>query len=82
MAIDGGLFVGRTQDGGESWEQLREGLPQQDAHDVVYRHALDVSENRLAFGTTTGNVYVSSNRGDSWQCVGNNFPPVYSVRFA
>jgi hypothetical protein len=82
MAIDGGLFVGRTQDGGENWEQLREGLPQQDAHDVIYRHALDVSENRLAFGTTTGNVYVSSNRGESWQCVGNNFPPVYSVRFA
>jgi hypothetical protein len=82
MAIDAGLFVGRTQDGGETWEQLREGLPQQDAHDVVYRHALDVSENRLAFGTTTGNVYVSSNRGESWQSVGNNFPPVYSVRFA
>lgn len=82
MAIDGGLFVARTRDGGESWEQLREGLPQENAYDVVYRHALDNSGDALAFGSTTGNLYVSENRGDSWQTVGNNFPPIYSVRFA
>jgi photosystem II stability/assembly factor-like uncharacterized protein len=81
MAIDGGLFVARTRDGGQSWEQLREGLPQAHAYDVVYRHALGISGERLAFGSTTGNLYVSENRGDSWQCVGNNFPPIYSVRF-
>lgn len=81
MTIDGGLFVGRTQDGGQSWEQLREGLPQEGAYDVVYRHALDNSEDRLAFGSTTGNLYVSEDRGQSWVTVGNNFPPIYSVRF-
>lgn len=82
MAIDGGLFVARTQDGGESWEQLREGLPQENAYDVVYRHALGLSGDTLAFGSTTGNLYVSENRGDSWQTVANNLPPIYSVRFA
>jgi photosystem II stability/assembly factor-like uncharacterized protein len=40
MALGGGLFVARTDDGGQSWRQLREGLPQNNAHDVVYRHAL------------------------------------------
>ena len=82
MTIDGGLFVARTQDGGATWEQLREGLPQDHAYDVVYRHALDFQSDRLAFGSTTGNLYVSEDRGESWQTVANNLPPIYSVRFA
>lgn len=81
MAIDGGLFVGRTQDGGETWEALREGLPQENAYDVVYRHALGIGGDCLAFGSTTGNLYVSEDRGESWHTVANNLPPVYSVRF-
>jgi hypothetical protein len=81
MAIDGGLFVARTEDGGETWRQLREGLPQENAYDVVYRHALCASAGRLAFGSTTGNLYVSEDRGESWQTVANNLPPIYSVRF-
>jgi photosystem II stability/assembly factor-like uncharacterized protein len=81
MAIDGALFVARTRDSGESWERLREGLPQENAYDVVLRHALGNVGDLLAFGTTTGNLYVSENRGDSWRCVANNLPPIYSVRF-
>jgi photosystem II stability/assembly factor-like uncharacterized protein len=81
MTIDGGLFVAHTHDGGENWEQLRQGLPQENAFDVVYRHALDNSGDRLAFGSTTGNLYVSENRGESWSVVANNLPPIYSVRF-
>lgn len=82
MAIDGGLFVARTEDGGQSWTQLREGLPQEGAYDVVYRHALHNKGDLLAFGSTTGNLYLSEDRGESWQTVANNLPPVYSVRFA
>jgi photosystem II stability/assembly factor-like uncharacterized protein len=82
MAVEGALCVGRTQDGGKSWELLREGLPQDSAYDVVYRHALDAAGNRLAFGSTTGNLYVSEDRGESWHSLGHNFPPIYSVRFA
>lgn len=81
MAIEGGLFVARTRDGGASWEPLRKGLPQQNAYDVVYRHALATSGDFVAFGSTTGNLYVSEDRGDSWLTVGNNLPPIYSVRF-
>ncbi len=82
MTIDGSLFVARTNDGGETWVELREGLPQECAYDVVYRHALHNAGDTLAFGSTTGNLYVSEDRGDHWQCVANNLPPVYSVRFA
>lgn len=81
ITIDGSLFVARTTDGGQTWQQLREGLPQEHAYDVVYRHALDNSGDHLAFGSTTGNLYVSEDRGDSWQTAANNLPPIYSVRF-
>ncbi len=81
MAIGGALFVARTEDGGESWTELREGLPQEAAYDVVYRHALGVSGELLSFGSTTGNLYVSENRGNSWHSVAHNLPPIYSVRW-
>jgi photosystem II stability/assembly factor-like uncharacterized protein len=82
MAIDGKLFVARTRDGGQTWQELRRGLPQQHAYDVVYRHALDNRGQCLAFGSTTGNLYLSEDAGDTWQTVANNLPPIYSVRFA
>jgi photosystem II stability/assembly factor-like uncharacterized protein len=82
IAVDQALCVCRTEDGGQSWQELRNGLPQANAYDVVFRHALDIKGDRLAFGTTTGNLYMSDDRGDSWRSLGSNFPPVYSVRFA
>lgn len=81
-AVEKSLFVSRTEDGGQTWQTMRRGLPQQNCYDLVYRHALDVRGQALAFGTTTGNLFVSDDRGDSWDCVGNYFPPIYSVRFA
>lgn len=81
MALAGGLCVARTADGGQSWQVSRSGFPQENAYDIVLRHGLDVAGDRLCFGSTTGNVYLSEDRGDTWQCLGNNFPPVYSVRF-
>lgn len=81
MAVGGGIFVARTDDGGETWKTFTEGLPQEHAYDVVYRHALDARADRVCFGTTTGNVYISEDRGESWRVVGHNLPPVHSVRF-
>ncbi|HZU96449.1 MAG TPA: glycosyl hydrolase [Planctomycetota bacterium] len=81
-AKDGALCVARTDDGGKSWSVLRRGLPQENAFDVTYRHALDCRGDTVAFGTTTGNLYVSDDRGERWKCVGSNFPPIMSVRFA
>lgn len=82
MAVDGILRVCRTTDGGRSWQDQREGLPGSLAYDVVFRHALAQSGDALAFGSTTGNVFHSDNRGDSWERVGSHLPPIYSVRLA
>ncbi len=80
-AVQRGLVVCRSDDGGATWIELRNGLPQENVYDLTFRHALDVSGSRLVFGTTNGNLYASEDGGESWETVGNHFPPVYSVRF-
>lgn len=83
IPVDGRVVVARTRDGGKTSEVLRNGLPQEHAYDITFRHALDVGGRgqSLAFGTTTGSLWVSDDQGDSWQCVSNHLPPVYAVRF-
>ncbi len=79
----GKLVVTRTRDGGKTFDILRDGLPQDHAYDVIYRHALDIDATgeRLAMGSTTGGVWVTENGGESWSCVSQSLPPVYAVRF-
>jgi hypothetical protein len=84
VPVDGRVVVTRTRDGGQSFEVLRNGLPQEHAYDLTFRHALDVDEkgNCLAFGSTTGSLWVTDDQGDSWRCVSAHLPPIYCVRFA
>jgi photosystem II stability/assembly factor-like uncharacterized protein len=84
IPVDGRLVVTRTRDAGESFEILRSGLPQQHAYDVVYRHALAIDESgdRLAFGSTTGGLWISEDQGDHWRELSHTLPPVHAVRFA
>lgn len=81
VAVDNALCVCRTDDGGSNWTDFRAGLPQKDCYDIVFRHALDVTGETLAFGTTTGNLFLSNDGGESWECVNSNLPMVYSVAF-
>ena len=39
IPVDGKLVVTRTRDGGKSFDVLTDGLPQEKAYDLVYRHA-------------------------------------------
>lgn len=80
----GRVVVTRTTTGGRSFEVLSRGLPQVHAYDLVFRHALDVDEtgSTLAFGSTTGSVWISEDGGESWQTLSTHLPPVYAVRFA
>jgi hypothetical protein len=84
VPVNAQLAVTRTRDGGRSFEVLREGLPAEPAYDLIYRHALDIdpSGERLAIGSTTGGLWISENRGDSWQCISAHLPPIAAVRFA
>jgi hypothetical protein len=84
IPVDGALVVTRTRDGGKTFEKLSRGLPQKHAYDVVLRHALTIDEtgNSLAFGSTTGGLWVTDNQGDNWTMLSHTLPPVYAVRFS
>jgi 5-formyltetrahydrofolate cyclo-ligase len=84
IPVDGAVVVARTRDGGRSFTVSRDGLPQQNAYDLVYRHGLAVDETgeRLAMGSTTGNLWLSENAGDNWKQVDANLPPIACVYFA
>ena len=84
VAVEGRVAVARTRDGGRSFTVLCRGLPQRHAYDLVWRHALDVdrSGKRLAFGSTTGGLWISEDGGDSWTAPEARLPPVAVVRFA
>lgn len=82
VTIDRALVVCHTMDGGKTWHQQRSGLPQEHCYDLVYRHAMDITGDTLAFGSTTGNVFFSENRGGHWNVLSNYLSDVYSLRFA
>lgn len=77
------LMVTRTRDGGLSFDALCSGLPSP-SFDLVYRHALAIGGDgsRLAMGSTTGNLWVSEDGGETWSLVSAHLPPVYQVSFA
>ncbi len=81
VATEGGLCISRSDDGGKSWKAFRKGLPQGFVFDIVYRHALTSSGEGVAFGTTTGNLFFSPDRGERWQEVHHFLPMVYSLDF-
>lgn len=82
VAVDLAMCVCRTDDGGKTWKAFRNGLPQDNSFDIVYRHALDIDGGSLVFGTTTGNVYCSSDLGENWIKLSSDLPMIYSVEFA
>ena len=83
IPVDGRVVVARTRDGGKTFDVLRNGLPQEHAYDLTYRHSLDVDESgdRLAFGSTTGTLWVTEDQGESWRTVSKHLPPIWAVRF-
>jgi photosystem II stability/assembly factor-like uncharacterized protein len=78
---DGRLRVYRSH-GGHTWQALERGLPQQDCYVNVLRDAMSVDRHDpcgVYFGTTGGQVYASSDGGDSWRAIVRDLPPVLSV---
>ena len=84
VPVDGELAVTRTTNGGRTWKTLRDGLPGKHCYDLVYRHGLAVCDKgrRVAIGSTSGGLWVSTDRGRSWDEPPVRLPPIYCVRFA
>jgi photosystem II stability/assembly factor-like uncharacterized protein len=79
---DGKLRVYRSRTGGNEWEALTKGLPQQDCYVNVLRDAMTVDTLDpcgVYFGTTGGQVYASADDGNSWMPIVRDLPAVLSV---
>jgi photosystem II stability/assembly factor-like uncharacterized protein len=80
--LDGKLRVYRSRSGGNEWEGLTKGLPQQDCYVNVLRDAMAVDLLQpcgIYFGTTGGQVYASADGGDNWKPIVRDLPAVLSV---
>lgn len=79
---DGKAAVWRTRDGGASWEDLRDGLPQSHCYFTVLRQAMatdGLEEIGLYFGTNSGSLYASRDGGEGWTCLARDLPLICSV---
>lgn len=80
--LDGQLKVYRSKTGGETWQPLTNGLPQENCYVNILREAMAVDKcesSGIYFGTTGGQVYCSPDGGDHWQAIVRDLPAVLSV---
>ena len=49
---------------------------------MLFRSDVDESGDRLAFGSTSGGLWISEDGGDNWTMPEARLPPIASVRFA
>jgi hypothetical protein len=79
---EGKLRVYRSRTGGNEWEPLTKGLPQENCYANILRDAMSsdsLDPCGIYFGTTGGQVYGSANSGDSWSAIVHDLPAVLSV---
>lgn len=74
--------IWRTEDAGDTWHELHEGLPDE-AYTVVLRDALchdGADPLGVYVGTRHGAVWSSTDEGESWHEIRSNLPEVVCVR--
>jgi photosystem II stability/assembly factor-like uncharacterized protein len=79
---EGKLRVYRSRAGGNDWEPLTRGLPQEHCYVNVLRDAMSIDALDpcgVYFGTTGGQVYGSADGGDNWNAIVRDLPAVLSV---
>src|SRR5258708_24299130 len=79
---DGKLRVYRSRTGGNEWEALTKGLPQENCYVNVLRDAMAVDsldKCGIYFGTSGGQVYASADAGDSRNPIVQDLPAGPSV---
>jgi hypothetical protein len=77
--------VYRSRNAGKSWERQAAGLPTRDAWLTIKRQAFDDDGGEplgLYFGTTGGEIWMSTDEGRRWRCLARHLPEIYSVQAA
>jgi photosystem II stability/assembly factor-like uncharacterized protein len=73
-----------TRDAGESWTRCDKGLPGT-AWFTVKRQAMTVDDHATTgvyFGTTSGEIWGSTDEGATWDCLASHLPEIYSLEHA
>ena len=81
-APGGSVCVYRTRDAGASWEGLARGLPPEPRYTSVLRGAMSVDRMDpcgVYVGTTSGHVFASRDRGESWVELPCTLPKILCV---
>ena len=81
---DGRPAVYVTRDAGESWARQDAGLPER-AWLTVKRQAMTLDDRDpvgVYFGTTSGEVWASTDEGEHWSQIAAHLPEIYSVECA
>lgn len=82
---DGKPAVYVTRNSGKSWKRLDDGLPTSQAWWTVKRQAMTSDTQKdigLYFGTTSGELWLGRNEGESWHCIARHLPEIYAVEVA
>ena len=79
-----GIGVYRTTDKGKTWDRLDKGLPEGAPLEAVREgmHNDRLDPMGLYFGTANGDVWASTNEGESWKRIAQYLPYVTSVHAA
>lgn len=77
--------VYRSRNAGKSWERQAAGLPTRDAWLTIKRQAFaadGADPLGLYFGTTGGEIWMSTDEGKRWRCLARHLPEIYTVQAA
>lgn len=81
----GAFRVFKSENGGDDWRALTDGLPQENAYFTTLRESMAVDGADplgVYVGTKAGILFGSSDEGESWSTVAASLPPILSVEAA
>ncbi|MFL5673135.1 MAG: WD40/YVTN/BNR-like repeat-containing protein [Chloroflexota bacterium] len=79
---DAHAAVWRTNDRGATWDRADGGLPTHDAYLSVLREAMardTLDPVGISFGTSTGQLWHSSDEGENWRMITDTLPEIWGV---
>ena len=82
LPVGGTCAIYRSTDNGDSWQAMRRGLPEGPYYAGILRGAMDVDGLNPAgvyVGSTSGDLFISADGGDSWQRPASTLPRILSV---
>ncbi len=80
LPVGGDFRVYRSDDDGVSWAVSGTGWPEAATHTQVLRGAFASDDDgRIAMGTTSGDVWLTEDAGDSWRRLPCSFPRIGAV---